>query len=165
MRDVEIRYHRRDDREYSSSRARLHNNQKRFNRDFSSHFCSDIRSLTAELSITLSILKETISLVRSENCILSVRFVRERIAVKIDYKWMTIALLFKRFHRFYCFDERSLWIWELLWDNLSSSRIENQSQKERERHTSRFSRHRVEHSDDDRKILWRQTRESNRVNQ
>jgi hypothetical protein len=86
MRDVEIRYHRRDDREYSSNRARLHNNQKRSNRDFSSHFCSDIRLLTAELSMTLSILKKTISLVRFENCTLFVRFVRERIAMKIDYK-------------------------------------------------------------------------------
>jgi hypothetical protein len=165
MRDVEIRYHRRDDREYSSSWTRLHNDQKRFNRDFSLHFCSDIRSLTAELSMTLSILRETISLVRSENCTLSVRSVREKAAVKIDYKWMTIASLFKRLHRFYRFDERSLWIWEFLWDNLSSSRIENQSQKKRERHTSWFSRHRAEHNDDDRKTFWRQTRESNRVNQ
>jgi hypothetical protein len=165
MRDVEIRHHRRDDREYSSSRARLHNDQKRSNRDFSSHFCSEIRLLTAEFSMTLLILRKMISFVRSENCILFVRSIRERAAVKIDYKWMTITSLFKRLHHFRHFDERSLWIWELLWNNVLSSRVENQSQKERERHTFRFSRYRIEHNDDDRKTLWRQTQESNQVNQ
>jgi transcription elongation factor Elf1 len=86
MKSVEIRHHRRDDREYSSSRVRLHNNEKKSDRDFSSHSCNNIRSLIVEFSMTLLILKETISLVRSENCTLSVRFIRERAAMKIDYK-------------------------------------------------------------------------------
>jgi hypothetical protein len=86
MKNVEIRYHRQDDREYFSSRARLHNDQKKSDRDFSSHFCNDIRSLTVELSMTFLILREMIFFVRSENCTLFVRFIRERAAMKIDYK-------------------------------------------------------------------------------
>jgi hypothetical protein len=122
-----LSHYRRDDREYFSSRARLHNDQKRSDWDFSSHFYSDIRSLIVELSMTLLILKEMISFIQSENCTLFVRFIRERATVKINYKWMTITSLFRRFHRFCRFDERNLWIWKLFWDNLSSSRVENQS--------------------------------------
>jgi hypothetical protein len=86
MKNDEIRHYSRDDREYSFYRARLHNNQKKFDRDFSSHLCSDIRSLTVEFSMTFLILRETISFVRFKNCTLSIRFIREKIVMKINYK-------------------------------------------------------------------------------